>query len=338
MFELIMPFVTKLIFRPKAGFLKEACLNFAGRLSAILAVIIFIVLSADTMSAEDVIRIIKPHSEMDRRHIYNNAILSAALEKTIPEYGDYKIVLALRGTQRDRALDELISGRNINVHIVPTRKKWEEKTIPIRIPIVKGLLGYRLFLIKRDNLMKFSSIKSLNELKGLRAGLRQQWNTTEAMKALGFRVVQGSNYEGLFHMLICGRFDYFPRGVNEIFPEFNLRSQNLQDMVIEPSKALYLPQPTYIFVSPMYSELAKRIEAGLRKMIQGGSFDDLFWGHHESSIQQAGLDRRQIFTVDNPLLSPKTPLEKKNLWLNLLAAPQLKTGVCSKGEANSYGR
>ncbi len=46
------------------------------------------------------------------------------------------------------------------------------------------------------------------------------------------------------------KMDYFPRGVNEIFPEFYERSQNFPDMVIEPSMALYLPLPTYIFVSP----------------------------------------------------------------------------------------
>lgn len=299
----------------------EECPVIFDRFLVVLAVFISIVISTHTVLAEDVIRICKPHSEIDQRHLYNNAILSEALEKTIQVYGDYEIELTLHGTQRDRALAELISGRNINVHIVPTRHEWEEKTLPIRIPIVKGLLGYRLFLIKRQNIKKFSYIKSLDELKVLKAGLRQQWSTTKAMKSLGFKVVTGSNYEGLFSMLMADRFDYFPRGVNEIFSEFNRRSQALPDMAIEPSKALYLPLPTYVFISPKYPKLAERIETGLWEMIQDGSLDNLFWEYYKSSIQQAALAQRQIFTVNNPFLSPKTPFDQKNLWFDPLTTP-----------------
>ena len=271
--------------------------------------------------AADVVRIFTPHSEMDERHLYNNAVLSAALETTVPTHGDYELSMTLRGSQRERALVELMSGRRINVHIVPTRLEWEEKTLPIRIPIAKGLLGYRIFLIKRQNLEKFAQIGTLEELKALRAGLRQQWSTTRAMQALGFEVMAGRSYEGLFRMLVHERFDYFPRGVNEIFAEYNQRRQSLPEMVIEPRKALYLPLPVYVFVSPKHPELAARIEAGLRVLIRDGRLDVLFWEYHRASIQQAALAHRQIFSVENPFLSPQTPFEQKDLWFDPSASP-----------------
>lgn len=185
----------------------------------------------------------------------------------------------------------------------------------IRIPVLKGLLGYRLFLIRRHDIEKFDQIESLYQLQTLKAGLRQQWSTTDAMTRLGFQIVTGSNYEGLFTMLMANRFDYFPRGVNEIFREYDLRSCDLPDIVIEPSLALYLPQPTYIFVSKNTPRLAQRIETGLRHMIQDGSFDKLFGVYHESSIQQAELANRKIFRVENPLLSKHTPFNDESLWI-----------------------
>ncbi len=286
------------------------------RLLYVSALLLSLTASAFPVRAADRVLIFAPHSERDYRHRYNNAILSTALDKTTSTHGAYELKMTLRGSQRERALVELIAGRLINVHTVPTRPEWEEKALPIRIPVAKGLLGYRLFLIKRQDLDRFASIQSLEALKQLRAGLRQQWSTTLAMQALGFNVMTGRSYEGLFRMLVHGRFDYFPRGVNEIFEEYDHRRLNLPEMTIEPSKALYLPMPTYIFVSPQNPELAARIEAGLRRMIQDGSLDKLFWEYHRASIQQSDLANRQIFRVPNPLLSPDTPFEKKNLWFD----------------------
>jgi len=281
----------------------------------ILIVLTSGLLTARLGQAQDVIRVFKPHSALDQRHLYKNALLTLALEKTKPSYGDFDIVFTLQGTQRNRALAEIISGRRVNVHIVPTRPEWETKALAIRVPILKGLLGYRIFLIRRHDIDKFKKIESLDQLQILKAGLRQQWSTTEAMSRLGFQIVTGNNYEGLFAMLMANRFDYFPRGVNEIFREYNLRSKKLPGMVIEPHLALYLPQPNYIFVSKKYPGIAQRIESGLRQMIQDGSFDKLFWTYHKSNIQQAGLASRKIFRVENPLLSKGTPSESESLWI-----------------------
>ena len=297
------------------------CPRICLRLLSVSVLLLSLAAYAFPVRAADRVRIFAPHSEMDRRHRYNNAILSTALDKTTSSHGDYELTMTLRGSQRERALVELITGRLINVHIVPTRPEWEAKTLPIRIPVAKGLLGYRLFLIKRHDLERFASIQSLEELKQLQAGLRQQWSTTIAMQALGFEVMTGRSYEGLFRMLVHGRFDYFPRGVNEIFEEYDRRRLDLPEMAIEPSKALYLPMPTYVFVSPQNPELAARIEAGLRMMIQDGSLDKLFWEYHRASIQRSDLAHRQIFRVDNPLLSPKTPFEQKQLWFDPSAPP-----------------
>jgi hypothetical protein len=162
----------------------------------------------------------------------------------------------------------------------------------------------------------FSSIESIDQLKAFKAGLRQQWSTTKVMQNSGFNVVAGSDYEGLFKMLMKDRFDYFPRGVNEIFTEFESRREHLPDMIIEPKLALFIPMPIYIFVCPKYPHLAERIEIGLQAMIDDGSLDSLFKHYHADSIHLANLDQRRIFRIDNPFLSSETQLERKEFWFD----------------------
>ncbi|WP_051249749.1 hypothetical protein [Maridesulfovibrio zosterae] len=286
-----------------------------------LTIILIYSLFPKDSTAKDVVRIAESQSGLDMRHFYLNAVLNKALEKTKNSYGNFEIKMTISDAQRERALLELIKGEKINVHIAATQKKWEENSIPIRIPILKGLLGYRLLLIKSQNQDKFSSINSVEELKQLKAGLNLHWTTTKVMSKLGFNIIKGGAYDGLFKMLMRDRFDYFPRGVNEVFAEFDCRKKLMPDLKIEPRIALYLPQPTYIFVSPKYPQLAKRIESGLQIMLKDGSLDKLFWEFNKSNIDKANLKNRTIFKLENPLLPPETPFDQKQLWFNPLEKP-----------------
>ncbi|MCW9035927.1 MAG: transporter substrate-binding domain-containing protein [Rhodospirillales bacterium] len=203
----------------------------------------------------------------------------------------------------------------MTIFVTPTRREWEEKTIPIRIPIRKGLLGYRLFLIRDGAQSKFSQIKDVQELKNMRVGSGAQWSTTKALQELGFSVTGGTDYEGLFTMLNFGRFDYFPRGVNEIFNEFDTRKIKFPMMQIEEKLALYLPLPTYFFVTPKRPDLAIRLQKGLMGMVADGTLDKLFYEYHGEFLDRANLQNRKIFSLANPDLTKETPFDQKELWL-----------------------
>ena len=47
-----------------------------------------------------------------------------------------------------------------------------------------------------------------------------------------------------------------------------------------------------------------------------GRFDQLFHESYDGLIEKAGLRKRRIFHIDNPLLSPQTPLSNKAYWYN----------------------
>jgi hypothetical protein len=65
----------------------------------------------------------------------------------------------------------------------------------------RGLLGYRLLLIRADDQARFAKVRTLDDLRHLRAGLGKGWADVNIFEASGVEVVEGSNYEGLFGML-----------------------------------------------------------------------------------------------------------------------------------------
>lgn len=66
------------------------------------------------------------------------------------------------------------------------------------------------------------------------------------MEAQGVSIKKGNNYDGVFRMLDFHRFNFLPRGVNEVFGELEQRKDILQNVVIEPNLSLYIPTATYI--------------------------------------------------------------------------------------------
>lgn len=214
----------------------------------------------------------------------------------------------------DHAFVELKAGRTINVHFAFTRPEWEKDTLPIRIPIRRGIVNYRLLLVNEQDLDQFKDIKSAEQLKRLKAGLQTGWATTEIMKKAGFNVIEGNSYDGMFDMLTRRRFDYFPRGINEIFDEVEQRSGETNTIVIEPTLALYIPAATYIFVSPKNPRLARRIETGLELMIEDGTLQEIFNRYYSKDIEKSGLATRRIINIENPLLPIETPLDRPELW------------------------
>jgi hypothetical protein len=269
---------------------------------------------APLLPAMDHIRYEKGQSTLDTRVNYKEAVLKLALEHTVDNYGPYVITTDAPWMNSLQARKQLQSGKQLNVYIAATNKEWEEETLAIKIPVRKGLLNYRLLLIHKDNLDLFDKITTLDQLKQLSAGLLHDWSITSLMEAQGFNIIQGSNYDGLFRMLDFQRFHFIPRGVNEIFSELVQRNAILNNVIIAPNIALYIPTPSYIFVSPQYPRLAKRLEEGFEMMIKDGSFDALFQQYFADDIAKAQLSHRRILKLDNNHNLNGLPIDRPELW------------------------
>jgi len=282
-----------------------------------ILILTIIICCSGLSGAKYIIRYPKPQSELDIRHIYRVELLKLALSKSAATNETFEIVYSKDEMVQSRAIFDLKSNKDIDVIALPTSIEREKELLPVRIPIMKGLLGYRIFLIRKNDQNKFLKIRSLKDLKKFNAGFGHDWADTEILKSNGLPVITAPNYESLFLMLNAGRFDYFPRGVNEAFSEISSRKNNLPDLDIEKRIALYYPFPVYFFVNSSNIELASRLEKGLNIAIEDKSFNQLFDHHFSSFIKSADLKNRKIFKLKNPALPDVTPFNNKKLWLDL---------------------
>lgn len=265
--------------------------------------------------AIDEIRFEKGQSANDVRMAYKLEILQAAMEKTTADYGPYTISADVT-LNTFRAQLAIQDGKILNVYIALTDNNWEKLAIPIRIPVRRGILNFRLLLVNIDDLPLYKNIQTIDDLKRLKAGSLHFWTTTKLMEQAGFEVIKATSYEGLFKMLDSHRYNFLPRGIHEIYAEFDQYKATLKNIAIEPELLLVLPSPSYVFVSPKYPKLAKRLEAGLEAMVQDGTLKDIFYKYFAENIERANLHNRRIIQLPNPLLPKDTPLDRPELWFD----------------------
>lgn len=266
---------------------------------------------------------LQPFADQDQRYLY----VEQLLEKSLAASGSQDtVVRAKERFSRDRLLQELIAGKSIHVIAEAPKPGWEDQLLTIRIPIRKGIQGYRLFLINRQDQPALSRVKTLEELKAFPTGSGAQWSTRRVLEENGFTVVTNPEYAALFKMLKLRRFVTFGRGINEAFREQEAFSSENENLVVEDTLCLFIPLPTYFFVSPAHPDLARRIETGLNKMIADGSFDRHFLDYHRDDIERARLSTRKIFSVTNPNLSAATPLDVPSYWFDPATASLVPPG------------
>lgn len=244
-------------------------------------------------------------------------ILEVALEKTRNDYGPYELAPATFDMSEPRQRRELINNsEQLTVMWWSTAESIEDELRPIRIPLRQGLLSFRIALIHQEDQPRMDEVETVEHLRELEIGQGLGWGDVEVFEHHGIPVVQ-SAYENLFAMLDAGgRFDLFPRGVIEVFDEYERFSDELENLAVEESLLIFYPWPHYFFVSRDNEALAQRLETGLRRMIEDGSLDDILQSHYGDAIERARLRERRMIYLDNPLLPEATPLDDERLWFD----------------------
>lgn len=265
-----------------------------------------------------------PESGSDTRLNYYWELLQAALDETVPQWGPYALQASPKVMNAGRAELLLSAATDISVMARTTSMARESTLRPIRIPLDKGLTGYRLFLIKSDTQAWADPVRTLPQLQALSIGQGATWVDSDILRANGFRVVTAPTYELLLPMLDTGRFDLFSRGVNEISQELAVGRQTFPALTIERKLLLYYPLPRYFFFprTPEGERLAQRAEAGLRVLIKNGKFERRYQAFKKSILSDINLGGRRVFSIPNPLLPKDTPLADRSLWDTL--EPELR--------------
>lgn len=257
--------------------------------------------------AEDTI--IVKHYQKQARYEFGLKVLDLALSKLDQNYQ----IIGPEKQELNEARGELqvIHGQ-LDLQFISTTLHRESKMIPIKIPIYQGLLGLRLLLVKPELNTKIKNITSIEELRQFVGGHSTHWGDLPVYAENKLRVETSVHYDNLFEMLKLGRFDYFHRGVNEIWQELE-RYPN--DFVVADNIMLFYPHPVYFFVGKHRPELAKQIERGMQLAIADGSYKALFLTYHEQDIIRAELEGRTLIVLKNPVVPADAPVIRKAWWM-----------------------
>lgn len=252
----------------------------------------------------------QPSDEENPLNQYPIQLLHLALAETGVKY---RLLPSRRHLEQGQAIKSLAAAREISVLWSMTDASRESQLRPIRIPIYKGLIGLRLFLVGKDNVQQVATIDSLTGLRTLKMVQGKDWPDTKILQFNGFDVVSSAIYDKLFGMLNDGQAQLFPRSVVEIWLEQDTFGQQYP-IEVEQSMGIYYPTAVYFFVNKKNTVLANLLQTGLEKALADGTFDELFERHYRGYLDNANLTKRSIFELENPVLPAGTPLNNKALW------------------------
>ena len=258
--------------------------------------------------------LIMKYFQTDSRYSYRIDLLKLALDKTVATNGAYLLDPTTEEMTQNRGLKSLEMRKGINIAFLAATEDREAHFLSVKIPILQGILGYRIAMIHQASAETFADIKTLDDLRELKAGFGSHWADLPILEANKLPVVGVSRYPNLFSMLDAQRFDYFPRGVNEIYKELDERKQSYPQLTADKGFALYYPYPVYFYVNKNNLALADRLRRGLELAEADGSFHQLFMQYHRKIIQKARLQKRRIFILNNPNLPRNLPRPSTRWW------------------------
>ncbi|MDO3387500.1 transporter substrate-binding domain-containing protein [Gilvimarinus sp. SDUM040013] len=204
----------------------------------------------------------------------------------------------------------------VDVIWIATSEEYEQRLLPIRIPLFKGLLGQRLLVINKADADAIADVSTIADLKRFSMGQGLGWIDAEILRSNGFTVRTAFNHEQLYSMLKGNRFDALPRGLHEPWEE--LEHYKKDNLVVEQTLILSYTLPMYFFVNKENQALANLIESNFKKMIDDGAFEKYFLEHPKirNALEKSNLSARRVISLKNPFLPKKTPLSNDGYWYN----------------------
>ena len=229
----------------------------------------------------------------------------------------YKVRFIEQDIPKLRAFKLIANNQGLDIIAAGATHERQALLRPIRIPLLKGLNGWRIALVREESQDLFQQHTDWASFQRLLAGQLLTWSDAKILEHNGVALVKGSNFAGLFRMLEKQRFDYFPRSILEIENEYQAHKRH--GLIVEPHVVLHYPTAYYFYVHKDNTKLASDIEAGLEMAIADGQFDRIFNRYYGDVLKFAKLHQRRIIELQNPLLPDDAPLSRKELWLTQLS-------------------
>jgi hypothetical protein len=266
--------------------------------------------------AQSPVRVVGPQSSEDASHSYYVSLLSKALQANNHKTSDIAAFNQLTEVTHGRSL-HLLANKEIDVYWAGTSVERETQFLPIKIPLFRGLLGYRVSIVKQIELSNLKRLP-LAELKRKIACQGEHWPDTRILQYNGYKVMPVARFDLMFKMVEAGRCDYFPRALFEGFGELEKAQKTLPELTMWDDTILHYPFPIYFFVHRDNTKLADTIKQGLLALQKTGEFDR-FMQTHSLTQHLFPLDKwqdKRIIELLNPFLPEGTDTKNPELWFH----------------------
>ncbi|WP_428525332.1 hypothetical protein [Roseibium sp.] len=209
-----------------------------------------------------------------------------------------------------------------NLYAAGTSKHYEEIALPIRVPLVRGLIGARINAIPKGSQDKFLPVNTVGDLQNMTFLQGIDWGDIAILEGAGL-TVKTARKSHLYPMIASADADAFPRASVEILSE---RAEYRQlDYDIEQEVVLIYDRfPFYFFTGKHNEDLAEIIETGLVTAYEDGSFIQYFRTHPmiREIFAELHLDSRRPIRFDNPNLTPETAALPDYYWHKFSGEPE----------------
>jgi hypothetical protein len=278
------------------------CLSINANVFIVLLVTAFLHRAAPASAVEPMLVKYLGNNTNSISEAYYLAMIESALQVTEATYGPYQVVFTQEQLSSERKHDLLVDGDKVNVDRLvgfPSQKGPRKGLIRVDVPVLNGVMGYRILLIRKEDQVRFSSISTLDELRKLPMGFGKGWEG-HVYKFNGFSVAEPLNMTMLLKMLAGRRYHFVPLSVIEIDDNYEIDGQRVDELVPEQTLLLYMPLPVYFYVSPKQSLLADRLTLGLKYLQENGQMDSLFKTHFGERLMRLHLAKRTLIELTNP--------------------------------------
>ncbi|WP_169713997.1 transporter substrate-binding domain-containing protein [Oceanicoccus sagamiensis] len=252
-------------------------------------------------------------------HDYFVSLLKLAFSKTADNKPPVSIAYSKSYSQNGYLLELMREGSRLDILWSGSSQSREKNLLTIKIPLVKGLLGYRMPIIRQEQREQFAAIRTLEQLQSLTACQGMYWPDADILETNGIAVKRLKNNEQMFSELKRGSCDYISLAVFEGQAEIDARSKNYPDLLFFQDLIIYYPYPMYFFVPKSKPALYERVERGLQLAIADGSFDKLMREH--ASTQSIYPLSRWKNTTTIPLNNQSLQLKPRDLSPQLWILP-----------------
>lgn len=274
-------------------------------------------LFSTSLQAKSITILDSPYVE-DATHQYFVDLLRFVINKSQPEFEPVDLLILKEKNITHEITLHFIREGLIDLSWAGTSIELEKELLPVKIPLLQGLLGNRIFIIHKNKFSKFQNITK-EELQNLVACQGADWGDTDILEANKFSVIRVARFDLMFKMLNKGRCDYFPRAIYEGYNELKVAQEKYPDLIMFDKVILHYKFPLYFFVNKENEQLADQLAFGLRRSIKDGSFITFMKNNALTSslFPLSKWKNKKVLKLDNPFLPALTPLDEKSFWINL---------------------